>query len=106
MKKDNNVEEQVDRILAGLDSLRRVDADPYFYARLKARMRSTGTGQQISTRGISLRWILGASGILLLIALNVYSVMSISPEGVNTESVKQQNILSFADEYDLRYDVY
>ncbi len=106
MSRNDRVQQQVEQTLAELDSLRRVNADPFFYARLKARITSKGTGQSGRARAYSVRWILGLAGIVLLIALNVYSLVRVSMDRADAESVKQDHLLSFADEYNLRYTIY
>ena len=105
MNRNDGVQEQVEQTLAELDSLRRVNADPFFYTRLKARITSKAMQRGLAG-AYSARWVLGLAGIVLLIALNVYSVIRVSMDRADAESVKQDHLLSFADEYDLRYTVY
>ena len=46
MNRNHAVQEQVEHTLSELDSLRRVNADPFFYTRLKARIVSEGARQR------------------------------------------------------------
>jgi hypothetical protein len=106
MNRNEGVQEQVEKTLAELDSLRRINADHFFYTRLKARIMAKGGKRRGVAGAYSRRWVLGAAGIVLLIALNVYSVIRVSMERADAESLKQEHLQSFADEYDLRYTMY
>jgi hypothetical protein len=56
----------------------------------------------VPSRGIAL----GIIGFVVLIVLNVYSMMHFKTQNVAMELQKQQNLESFAEEYNLTYNQY
>jgi hypothetical protein len=104
MKNEKDIQQEVEKTLAALDSVQHAQANPFFYTRLKARMQSTEATTIHTVHILHARILLSAIGIVLLIALNLFSFLSFSSR--SSEVQKEQALASFAEEYHLSYSRY
>jgi hypothetical protein len=97
-----DVERETEAALAAFDTVQRAAANPFFYTRLKARLQAKERSRK--TNRIPARLVLAVCGVLVLIALNVFSMLEYSSK--KSEVQKQQVLASLADEYGLSYSRY
>lgn len=69
MKKEYDIEDEINRTMNSLDDLDHADPGPYFYTRLKARMDRENEGETIQTWVYS--WKFGLAVILLLLNVGI-----------------------------------
>ena len=100
--KNNDTERKVEETLALLDSIPKVEANPFFYTRLKARMDSQRKISKSFTELIHIRLVIAVVGLLLLIIANTYSVLNLSSR--SEEVTKKQALESFAESFNFTYD--
>lgn len=70
MKKDLEMEQKIEATLASLDSLRRVEVDPFFYTRLSARFQEEDLSVWGTISGFLTRPLIMALLIVAIIAGN------------------------------------
>lgn len=70
MKKDFELERKVEATLASLDSIQRVEADPFFYTRLSARLLEEDGSVWSAISGFLTRPLIMACFIVLIVAGN------------------------------------
>jgi hypothetical protein len=92
-----NLDDKIDKTLGALEGIERAEPNPFFYARLKARMENAQ--EALPPR---IRWVMKPSfvfsGLALIIILNVVSVINYSK---NSQQPEKQSIEGFASEYGL-----
>ena len=104
MNNEKDIQQEVKNTLVLLDSVKHAQANPFFYTRLKARMKSVTATETRLSFVLHTRIILGILGVFLLIVLNLVSVLSVSSR--STEVQKDQALASLAEEYHLTYSRY
>ncbi|MEJ2744420.1 MAG: hypothetical protein P8123_01850 [bacterium] len=95
------IEQKVEETLRCLDEIETLASNPFFYARLQARLEDSET-----QKGGVISWILSARALLpaflaLLIALNVVSGIRLFQESGYRSESREENLLAFADTYSL-----
>ena len=93
--------EGTERILSSLDGIQRAEPAPFFYTRLRARMKED-TPPQSSASVLQLRPALLAASLLLVLMLNIFFLVKPASK-INTETQKPRlnGIQAFAESYNL-----
>lgn len=102
--KSEDIEREVDRTLSMLDSVHRAKATPFFYTRLKARLGARATEFEHGAYLARVRRSLAVAGFSLLVFLNAYALWRSSIQ--TSETVREQQATSFAEQYGLKYNRY
>jgi hypothetical protein len=102
--KSEDIEREVDRTLSMLDSVHRAKATPFFFTRLKARLAAQAAESEHGAHLVRVRRSLAVVGFSLLVLLNAYSLWRSSNQASNT--VREQQFASFAEQYGLQYNKY
>lgn len=92
-----NLDDKIEKALGAFEGIERAEPNPFFYARLKARMENA---QEVLPPRI--RWVMKPSvvfsSLAVIIVLNVVSVVNYSRHNQKQE---KQSIEKFASEYGL-----
>ncbi|MGA9364496.1 MAG: hypothetical protein WBW16_09025 [Bacteroidota bacterium] len=102
--KSEDIEREVDLTLSMLDSVHRAKATPFFFTRLKARLGARGAKSVADAYLVRVRRSLAVAGFSLLVLLNAYALWRSSIQ--TTETVREQQATSFAEQYGLKYNRY
>ena len=99
-KKRHSMEEQIRQTLSSLDNIEDIDAKPYFYARLKARIDAN---EKTDAPGV-VRFLLGGrlapSLLAIVLLLNVLTVAVVLRDGDESQtSLQQEYVETVANEY-------
>lgn len=99
---EQNIERNIEKTISSIDDLQLIEAPPFFYTRLKARMEK---GASPVGMGTKLRPALAMAGLALLIVLNVFTVMHLNkqtpPAAAKGQGSSPASIESFASLYGL-----
>jgi hypothetical protein len=104
MHNEEQIRHEVEKTLAILDSVQHAKANPFFYTRLNVQIKSTEAQDATRANALHARILLGVLGIIILIALNVFSFFNITSR--SNELQKAQTLASIAEEYHLTLSRY
>jgi hypothetical protein len=96
---DKQTEREVQRTLDLLTATPHVRPRPFFYTRLKARMQAPPPPAVGVARLLHHRVALTVLGVVMLIALNAFSLLHFVSQGTATQQARA--IVSFAQEYNI-----
>lgn len=95
MKK--NLQKEIEDTLSSIDSIKRVDANPYLFSKIKERLE-TKHETKMTVGFLSPQWIFGLLGLLFIV--NVYSVINY----LDKAQVQTSSSEGLSDWYDWKDD--
>jgi hypothetical protein len=101
MDKQKRLQEEVDKTLEMMDRMESLEAGPYFYTRLEAKLRSREREKR--------HWALRPVLLTLLIVINVISAVFFLVESQNTRTSREEyqtDISAFLEDYSLNRNTY
>lgn len=111
MDKQKRLREEVDKTLEMMDRMESLEAGPYFYTRLEAKLRSREKKKRHWLPNISQVFNKGLRPVLLtlLIVINVISALFFMVQSQNTRTRQEEyqtNISTFLEDYSLNRNTY
>ncbi len=102
MNRKKRIEQEVRKTLQCLDEMENIEANPFFYTRLQAKMQGLEAQQGRSARKIFSMAHLRFALLVVLVVINVVSMTVVLKTSQSESSDdRQTNITAFADEYAL-----
>lgn len=101
MDKEKRLQEDVEKTLEMMDRMESLEAGPYFYTRLEAKLHSREKEKR--------HWELKPVLLTLLIVINVVSAVFFLVESINTRTGREEyqtNISTFLEDYSLNRNTY
>jgi len=96
---EKQVEREVQKTLDLLISTPAIKPRPFFYTRLKTRLQASANPTPVVVRLFHRRIALAVLGIVLLVAINAFSLLRLTSRTMETQEA--QAIASFAKEYSI-----
>jgi hypothetical protein len=84
MDKQERIREEVEKTMSLLDRMQNLEADPYFYIRIEARLRSEEREKKTKLMGYPGAGVLKPALLLLLLMINLISVFFILKQSGDT----------------------
>jgi hypothetical protein len=105
MNREKEIEQEVMKTLRCLDNIEEIEAGPFFYGCLQAKLENLNKPCENRLRQIFSRRLLRPAYIILLILINLVSAFVILQHAGNSTDTRtdnrKQNILAVAEEYSL-----
>ncbi|MDR8391518.1 hypothetical protein NC796_10230 [Aliifodinibius sp. S!AR15-10] len=96
MKKDRNIEQEVEKTLRSLEGIERAQTNDFFYSRLQKRLEN-------KEEGVSRKWnpqlLVAAAAVIVLVLFNILTVLEYQEAYGDAETVRQQNLEAFTEDY-------
>jgi hypothetical protein len=93
-----NIQDEVERTLLSLEGIRRAEANPFLFTRIKAKMQNRNGWERVIS--FISRPVVAAAALMIVIAVNGWAVF-----GAGTETTARENesvvATDIADEYNL-----
>ena len=111
MDKEKRIQEEVDMTMEIMDRMETLEAGPYFYTRLEAKLRSRERENKYGWPHITLLWDRALRPVLLalFIIINVISAvffLATSPHTRTNRAQYQTDISTFIQDYSLDRNTY
>ena len=106
MDKKERIEEEVEKTLQCFEDFEKLEPNPFFLTRLKAKIRSFEAEQERTIQPGRRLWFLHPAVLSLLVVLNLFSAILVfrgSDTHMETDS-RSQYIAAFAEEYSLNQE--
>jgi hypothetical protein len=100
-KKETSIEKEVEKTLQSFDRLQPLAHNPYFYTRLKARLKEVKQRKAGWRPVLILRPVL----VVLLALVNVYAAVLIWDNGNDTQTDREAYVSALASEYALEQNI-
>lgn len=100
MKKNQKIEEEVEKTISLLDKIEEIDANSFRFTRIKAELDSNKVKSEKNSIEMIFR-ILRPLLIAALLLFNVYSVISFYQYSSSNGQTRQQYLESIASEYEM-----
>ena len=96
MKSEENIEREVEQTMQALDGIRRAEAGPFFYSKLRERLHDSEP-QPDTAR--SLRLAFAAVALLLLVITNIFTLKEYDRQYGGDDSLRSEGLEALVDEY-------
>lgn len=98
MMDNENIQNEVERTLQSLDGIRRVEANPFLFTRIKARMQKRN-GWETVTAFIS-KPVVAFATLIIVMVVNGWTLFNPAVENTNTQN-ESLATADFDEEYNL-----
>ena len=104
MKRQNDIEHEVMKTLESLDEVEDIEVSPFFFTRVRAKIQEAEQRKVRSSRSLFVPAKLRLAGIIVLVAINLASFISLWQSSYTQTDDRQTYLSTFADEYGLTQD--
>ena len=105
MNKKKKIKQEVEKTLQCFDNAEKLEENPFFYTRVKARIDSQEKETKRNARQIA--WVvLKQAFLILIVALNIYTITAFFTSKQSQVSNQDQLLNAFAQEFSLDQSSY